>query len=535
MESGPSTRDFQAPSGRTVARHLVMFGVALTIPVLVVVAVLTWQVEADTPVRASVNTVTGTALLVGLFASLFALLFARSLVPPLEGLAQRARDLAEGRPVEPLISGIKEVDAVSAALAGAAEALDERDQALRSVLTRLEEGNASLEQEVQRRTREAEEALALLFQAQKMESLGRLTGGVAHDFNNLLTPIVSCLDLLHRQHDDPRSRRLIDGAMASAERAAALVKHLLAFARRQALDPRPVSPAQLVGSMRDLINGSLGANIAIEIDVPDDLPAALVDPNQLELALLNLLVNARDAMPQGGNLAIVAREVPVDEGEVPGLAAGRYVRFRIKDSGGGMDAETLARAHEPFFTTKDIGKGTGLGLSMVHGMAAQSGGAFRLRSKPGAGTTALLWLPAVDDAVAEPAAANGDAPSAAQPATVLLVDDDERVRRAAAEELRELGYSVVEAASGEQALSRAQADASFDILVTDQAMPGMTGTQLATELRRVKPGLPVLLMTGFSELEPGGDIVVLAKPFRHAELAVAVAGLLRTRTGAAQA
>ena len=357
--------ELQPPGGRSVARHLVLFGVSLALPALIMLGLLA--------VTASPPTLIQIVLLLTLAMSLLALLFARNLRHLLEALAARATDLAEGRPVEPLGSGIREVDAVSAALAGAAEALDGRDSALRTAMARLETINASLELEVERRTKEAEEALALLFQSQKMESLGRLTGGVAHDFNNLLTPIVSCLDLLHRQHDDPRSRRLIDGAMASAERAAALVRHLLAFARRQSLEPRPTDPARLVESMRDLLDRSLGPNIAVTFDIPPDLPAALVDPNQLELALLNLSVNARDAMPDGGDLALVARAVNVDEGEVPELAPGRYVRFRIKDSGEGMDMETLARAHEPFFTTKGVGQGTGLGLSMVHGLAAQSG------------------------------------------------------------------------------------------------------------------------------------------------------------------
>ena len=482
--------------------------------------------QLATPARESMNLVTVTAILLTLSSSLLALLFARTIVGPLGDLAARARDLAEGRPVKPLRSGLQEVDAVSAALVGAATALDERDTERRQLLTRLETGNASLELEVERRAKEAEEALALLFQSQKMESLGRLTGGVAHDFNNLLTPIVSCLDLLRRRHDDPRSARLIDGAMASAERAAALVKHLLAFARRQSLDPRPTHPAQLVESMGDLIERSLGAGIDVHFDVPHDLPAALVDPNQLELALLNLSVNARDAMPNGGSLTVVAREVPVDAGEVPGLAAGRYIRFRIKDTGMGMDEETLRRAHEPFFTTKDVGQGTGLGLSMVHGLAAQSGGAFQLRSKPGRGTTAFLWLPAVDDE-GEARMVTPDAPAQAlSHATILLVDDDARVRTAAAEELRELGYTVVETPSAEQALGLVRDSGAFDLLITDQVMPGMTGLELVTEMRKLHPDLPVLLVTGFTDLEPGDDVRLLTKPFRHAELAAAVASLL---------
>ena len=520
-EAGLKTRGFQLPRGRSVARHLLLFGIALALPILIMLGLLAVTASPPALIRA--------LLLLMLATSLLALLFARNLRRSLEALAASATDLAEGRPVESLGSGIREVDAVSAALAGAAEALDGRDSALRSAMSRLETVNASLELEVERRTREAEEAMALLFQSQKMESLGRLTGGVAHDFNNLLTPIVSCLDLLHRQHDDPRSRRLIDGAMASAERAAALVKHLLAFARRQTLDPRPTDPARLVGSMRDLIDRSLGPAIEVTIDAPDELPAALVDPNQLELALLNLSVNARDAMPDGGQLAIVVRAVPVDEGEVPGLAAGRYVRFRIKDTGTGMDEETLARAHEPFFTTKGVGQGTGLGLSMVHGLAAQSGGAFRLRSRPGAGTTAYLWLP-VAQTEASAAPETQDEPHAAVAgATVLLVDDDARVRRAAGEELRELGYRVVEAESGEAALAAATSGEVFDIMVTDQAMPGMTGLQLIAAMRELRPDLPVLLVTGFTDLDVGGEVQLLAKPFRHVELAQAVAGLLAAR------
>ena len=504
-----------------MARHLLLFGIALALPILIMLGLLAVTASPPALIRA--------LLLLMLATSLLALLFARNVRRSLEALAASATDLAEGRPVELLGSGITEVDAVSAALAGAAEALDGRDSALRSAMTRLELVNASLELEVERRTTEAEEAMALLFQSQKMESLGRLTGGVAHDFNNLLTPIVSCLDLLHRQHDDPRSRRLIDGAMASAQRAAALVKHLLAFARRQTLDPRPTDPARLVESMRDLIDRSLGPAIEVTIDAPDELPAALVDPNQLELALLNLSVNARDAMPEGGQLAIVVRAVQVDEGEVPGLAAGRYVRFRIKDTGTGMDEETVARAHEPFFTTKGVGQGTGLGLSMVHGLAAQSGGAFRLRSRPGAGTTAYLWLP-VAEAEASAAPEIQDEPHAAVPdATVLLVDDDARVRRAAGEELRELGYGVVEAESGEQALAIGTRGDAFDIMVTDQAMPGMTGLQLIGAMRELRPSVPVLLVTGFPDLDVGGEVQLLAKPFRHVELARAVGGLLAAR------
>jgi len=386
-------------------------------------------------------------------------------------------------------------------------------------------------EELHRRVEEAlaerETAMQQLHEAQKLETVGQLTGGVAHDFNNLLTPIVGSLDLLRRRMEDERSVRLIDGALTSAERARTLIQRLLAFARRATLQPRPVDPASLVEGMRDLIERSLGPRISFVAEVLPGLPPALIDPNQLELALLNLSVNARDAMPDGGHIAWRVTEERVEH-DGHWLRAGRYIRMAVSDTGAGMTPETLARAVEPFFSTKPAGKGTGLGLSMVHGLAAQSGGAFRLESAVGQGTTATLWLPVAEEGVVAVPVREAEARNASRRAVVLLVDDEQQVRFTTSESLSELGYEVVQAASGQEALDRIAGGLRPDLLVTDHLMPGMTGAQLALELRNRMPGLPVLMITGYAQLRPEetGGFDVLVKPYRHAELALRVADLL---------
>jgi PAS domain S-box-containing protein len=396
-------------------------------------------------------------------------------------------------------------------------------------LVEAREGAARAAEELERRVREAiaerAAAMAQLHEVQKLETIGQLSGGVAHDFNNLLTPVMGSLDLLRRRVDDERSQRLIAGALTATERARTLVSRLLSFARRQHLEPRAVDPAALLDTVRELVDRSLGPTIDVAIEAADDVPPALVDPNQLELALLNLAVNARDAMPGGGRLTIAAAAEDVGAG--PGLKAGSYVRFTVADTGIGMDEATLARAIEPFFSTKDVGKGTGLGLSMVHGLAAQSGGGFHLASRPGAGTTATLWLPVATRA----AEASGHDPSitpAPRRATLLLVDDEAMVRTSVGEGLRDLGYDVVETASAAQALASIRDGLRPDLVVTDQLMPSMTGTQLADELATVLAHVPVLLISGYADISPAhaGRLERLAKPFRQSELAAKVAAML---------
>ena len=381
--------------------------------------------------------------------------------------------------------------------------------------------------------KEADEQLA---QAAKMDTIGQLTGGVAHDFNNLLTPIVGSLDLLRRRHgDDPKSQRLIVGALQAAERASMLTQRLLAFARRQALQPRSVDVAALVDGMSDLIRRSLGPTITVAIDMPAALSPVKIDPNQLELAMLNLAVNARDAMPRGGRLTIGAAMMAVDGRNSVGLAEGTYIRLIATDTGVGMDKVTLARAVEPFFSTKGVGKGTGLGLSMIHGLAAQSGGALRIESKPGQGTSIALWLPVSDEAVSEQQPERDEPVHAAQHAKVLLVDDEEIVRTATADMLRDLGYEVVEMPSAIQALSAIRSGIDADVLVTDYLMPGMTGAALIQELRGKGIGLPTLLITGYAATgeDVPADVPRLSKPFRQADLAARIHDLLSMRRGPA--
>lgn len=370
-----------------------------------------------------------------------------------------------------------------------------------------------------------------LFQSRKMDALGQLTGGIAHDFNNLLTVILSSLELLNRRlPDDPMARRLLNNAVNGAERGATLTQRLLAFARRQDLALVRVEIPALVIGMSELLQSSLGADWTVNTRFPLNISAVLADVNQLEMALFNLVVNARDAMPNGGQILIETRERVLKDREIGQVVAGRYVGLCVTDDGTGMDAETLTRAMEPFFTTKGIGKGTGLGLSMIDGIAAQLGGAFRLESEPGAGTTAEVWLPAAvavveanpaDDLMLEPIAA-------IRPLTILTVDDDPIILTAIAALLEDLGHTVLEASSGLEALDIFRANRKIDLIISDFSMPGMTGTQLAEQASLHRPGIPFLLATGYGEMpaETGVRVTRLGKPFSQRDLAKAVAATI---------
>ncbi len=376
--------------------------------------------------------------------------------------------------------------------------------------------------------KQAEEALR---QAQKIEAIGQLTGGVAHDFNNLLAVVIGNLDLLRRKlPDDPKLSRLVESALAGAQRGASLTQRLLAFARKQDLRPEAVDVPGLVHGMTELLQRSLGPLVRVETRFPLDLPLVLADAHQLEMALLNLAVNARDAMPDGGTLSVSATSEHLGDGNAAGLRPGSYVRLSLVDDGEGMDAATLARATEPFFTTKGVGKGTGLGLSMVHGLAAQSGGRLLVRSRVGEGTEIDLYLPATIEAAAAPRGAADDRlEHVAEPLNILAVDDDPLVLANTAALLEDLGHMVQLAASGAAALDLIAHDAAIDCIVTDQLMPGMTGSQLARQVRRDRRDMPVLIVSGFAELDAseGGSYPVLPKPFDRAALAAALAGIQR--------
>jgi len=386
-------------------------------------------------------------------------------------------------------------------------------------------------------------AEAALRQAQKLEALGRLTSGVAHDFNNLLTIILSSLQLLAKRlpADDARAARLIDAALQGTRRGAALTSRLLSFARRQDLVPLPVDPGALLSSLHPILEPLLGPTITIEADLAEDVWPLHADPAQLELAVLNLAANARDAMPDGGRLRLSARNASVDTVDSifttaqPGAPAGDYVVLSVADDGSGMDDEALARAADPFFTTKGVGKGTGLGLSMVHGFALQSGGALMLTSQPGAGTTVELWLPRSMAPVAAGAGTAGmSSPTqAGRRLRILLVDDDPLVVATTSGMLEELGHDAdCTAASAEEALVLLRHAGSFDLLLTDVTMPGMNGVQLARAARALRPTLPILLASGFAELDAlaGKAWPRLRKPYDLPGLEAALAALFQSQT-----
>jgi len=397
----------------------------------------------------------------------------------------------------------------------------------------LEQTNAELERRVDERTREREMALAQVHQMQKLESLGQLTGGLAHDFNNLLMAILGNLDILRSKFlpADPKLERFVDSAIQAAERGAQLTQRMLAFARRQELRPEAVEVPCIIDGMADMLRRSLGSMIEIRFDFAEALPAIRVDPNQFELAVLNLSLNARDAMPQGGLLTITARSETVKAGTAQGLAPGRYVCLAVSDTGVGMDEATLVRAPEPFFTTKEIGKGTGLGLSMVYGLAAQSGGDARITSRLKHGTTVELWLPVADKIVAgaELSAAEKLQTAPAQAHRILVVDDDSLVAESTVSMLEHLGHRAILTTSGAAALEALRTEPQIDLVITDQVMPGMTGIELARRMRQLRPELPVILATGYAELiqrrnEPG--FVTLDKPYHLEKLAAIIARVM---------
>lgn len=363
-----------------------------------------------------------------------------------------------------------------------------------------------------------------LRQADKMQALGTLAGGVAHDFNNLLMAVLGSLDLASRRApDDPRLTRLLQNATYAAERGASLTQRLLSFSRQRDLRLQAVDVNQVITGMNDLLTRTLGGVIRIERQLTDGLWTAVVDPDQLELAILNLCINARDAMVENGVLTLSTRNETVEEGRIAELSGGNYVVISVVDTGSGIPPEVLARVLEPFFTTKEVGKGTGLGLPMVYGLAQQSGGTVTIQSTVGAGTTVELYLSRAaaeqEDGPHEEQTVAADAPKV----RILLVDDDAEVRTVTAAYLTEMGHRVVEAADGSSALDILKADDQLDVLIADFAMPGMTGTDLADKVREVRPDLGILLVTGYADPKrlPDGYLM-LHKPFSRTDLAAKV-------------
>ncbi|MCD7108101.1 ATP-binding protein [Rhizobium sp. DKSPLA3] len=407
--------------------------------------------------------------------------------------------------------------------------------------------NETLEERVTKRTAELEEAHAVVMsevaqrekaeeqlrQALKMEAIGQLTGGVAHDFNNLLMAVLGNLELLRKHVDgDAKAVRLIDGAVQGARRGASLTQRLLAFARRQDLQVGPVDLRKLVSEMEDLLRRSVGSAITLQSEIADDLPPAEADSNQLELALLNLVVNARDAMPDGGTITI-RLDVEDRPTATDVLSAGRYLMLSVTDTGIGMEPETLRKAIDPFFSTKELGKGTGLGLSMIHGLAIQLKGALQLSSRPGHGTTAVLRLPVarasdIAEKAPPPEVPTIEKSERSEALRILMVDDDALIAMSTVDMLEDLGHSVVEANSGRQALGVLEGGDAFDLMITDFSMPGMNGAELARQALALRPDLRILIATGYAELPAGTELNIprLGKPYSQDQLATEIAKIV---------
>jgi PAS domain S-box-containing protein len=387
--------------------------------------------------------------------------------------------------------------------------------------------------DLRKETAERSKAEAALRQAQKMEAVGQLTGGIAHDFNNMLTGIIGAIDLMKRRIASNRYEdldRFMEAASTSAQRAAGLTSRLLAFSRRQLLDSKPTDINALVRSLSDLLHRAVDENVSVAIVTKDGIPAALVDANQLESAILNLVINARDAMPQGGELIVETSAIDLDETYCrthPGVTPGAYVAVAVSDTGVGMTAELIEKAFDPFFTTKPVGQGTGLGLSMVYGFARQSNGQVRIHSAPGQGTSVKIYLPGAEQATIETADHPETSPKGAGQA-VLLVEDDPSVRLLIGEVLSELGYRVLEASDANAAIKVLESGRSIDMMISDVGLPGMNGRQLAEVARAYHPNVPVLFVTGYAENAAiragylGTNMAMISKPFQVEELAAKI-------------
>jgi signal transduction histidine kinase len=437
------------------------------------------------------------------------------------------------------INGETLASAVASALRGRRKQYQARQhlQELTAAEERLTQLNNSLETRIGQRTdelarannklmeevAERERAQAALLQVQKMDAVGQLTGGIAHDFNNLLTVISGNLELIRRRVTDEKSGRLAQFALQASDRAAKLTRQLLAFSRTQRLMLRPVDINALILGMDDLLARTLGPRFTIEKDLDFDAPWAMADANQVELAILNLIINARDAMLEGGVLRIASER---KTGLSSTLVAGPYVVISVSDTGTGIPAHLIEKVFDPFFTTKPVGKGTGLGLSQVYGIAQQSGGTVRIDSVEGKGCTVEIWLPAAN---AAPAHESGLAPvytgEEGRRELVLVIEDDAAVRRFVVECLEALGYPVIEAADGRDGLKRLRAERPA-LLIVDFVMPGMNGAEVATEARMLAPDLPIILATGHADMEAVAKVIepdhVLRKPFQIDDLARAV-------------
>ena len=416
---------------------------------------------------------------------------------------------------------VTELKEAEAALRGVNETLERR------VAERTADLSAALDR-VQAEVRERMRAEEALRQAQKMEAVGQLTGGIAHDFNNLLTPIMGGFELIAGRIDDARLKRIAETGLEAARRGAKLTGQLLAFSRIQRIEMAPVAVNALIEQMQTLLRHTIGSAIRVETRLLPEPSHGLCDSNQLENAILNLAINARDAMAEGGTLTISTGPARVEDD--PALQAGDYLRITVADSGHGMSKEVLERATEPFYSTKPLGKGTGLGLAQVYGIARQSGGTLRIESEPGQGTRAHILIQvaaALDRAETAETATGVQGPACAGACSILVVDDDKDVRAFMADSLKGLGHGVVEAASGEEAMALIPTLAA-DLALVDYAMPGMNGAELARRLRSSRPDMPILFVTGYAESEQleralGAEVPVLRKPFTIAELAAAVA------------
>jgi signal transduction histidine kinase len=396
----------------------------------------------------------------------------------------------------------------------------------------LEQANEELRQQIVER-RQVEAALQ---QAQKMEVIGQMTGGVAHDFNNLLTAVLGNLELATRRGKDENIRRYLEGATQAAQRGAKITSQLLAFSRTQRLQTEPTDLNAIVTAMGNLLFRTIGATVRIETILEEGLWPATADPSQIESVILNLAVNARDAMPDGGRLTIATANVPQGDRSKPAeLPLGDYVSVCVKDTGTGMTVEVLGKAFEPFFTTKPVGSGTGLGLSQVYGIAKQTGGTVAIDTQVGKGTTVRVYLPrAIAAPAARPADESQDVPMRRHDATILVVDDDRDVRQLAVSCLENLGYQVLVADGGQAAVDITASDARIDMVLIDIAMPEKTGVEAMDAILKKRPGIPFLYMTGYVEptkLDPSVQRV-LKKPFTIAELAAKVEEFLFLRDAA---